>query len=245
MRFSLPRSVVKLQPVLVAVVPLLVLTGIFMGLGQPRIQAASAARERLGTLQQQAVSLRARLAGSAPVDGDAPGDALPEFERRTPSDDRVPELLEQLAQRVLRGADGEKIQNLMMETGERVAPPPPLAEGTPRTAGVAADSFDPRLDLFGAPLSYTPVTIAFDSSYSRLGSFLWELHSLPTLVEVRSLEIGPAANPSLVHVSLVIIAFQRMEPPSERQSAIASAGFVLSEVEAPVRSDVRPSTGPP
>ena len=107
-----------------------------------------------------------------------------------------------------------------------------VGDGT-APAGAAAERLDPRLELFPTPLSYTPITIGFDSSYQQLGKFLWQLHGLPTLVEIRSVEIGPAGVPSLVHLSLVVMAFQRREPEGNSQSAVASAGFVTSGLANP------------
>lgn len=229
MRFSVPPSLVRFQPVLVGVVPLLVLAAVLVGVIQPRVRAGAAARARLEPLQQRAVSMQRTLATRATTEGNS-ADVLTEFERRIPADDRVPELLERLAQRALAGTDKEKIQNLMLETGVQVTAPTAAGDGTAPVAELGAERLDPRLELFPKPLSYTPITIGFDSSYGQLGSFFWQLRGLPTLVEIRRVEIGPAAEPSLVHVNLVVVAFQRTEPQRHGQLAVASAGFMSSRL---------------
>ncbi len=48
------------------------------------------------------------------------------------------------------------------------------------------------------------VRVAFDSSYARAGRFLWDLRELPMLVDVQSLEVGPAERSSQVRLVLEV-----------------------------------------
>jgi len=211
-RSRLLPSVVKLQLVLVAVAPVLVLAVIFVRVIQPRMQAAAAARARAVTLQQRVNSMQATLAGGPDTAAARAADILPTFERRLPSEDRVPDVLEHLAQRALGGNYGERLRNLVIEAGERVTLRPVVGSQSPRLADLGTENLDPRLELFPVMLSYRPITIAFDSSYSRAGRFLWAFRALPTLVEIRSVEVGPASDRALVHIRLLIVAFQRAQP---------------------------------
>lgn len=212
MKLSLPPFIVRCQPLLIVLAPVAVLAVSFFAFIQPRMTAGKTAHARLAPLEQRVVSVQAALAAAPAAEAGDARNTMPEFERRTPAGDRVPDLLEQLAGLAAADAAGEKVQHLLLETGKRVVPPPPKAGEAPRVATIEPDAMDPRLALFRTPLSYTPVTMTFESSYARLGRFFWELRALPTLVEVRSVEVGPVAQGDVVHTRLVILAFQRATP---------------------------------
>ncbi|MBI4520007.1 MAG: hypothetical protein HY701_04170 [Gemmatimonadetes bacterium] len=58
------------------------------------------------------------------------------------------------------------------------------------------------------------LAIGFESSYARAGQFLWDLRGLPTLVDVRSLEVGPAEASLHVQVALEIGPVAPAEAPA-------------------------------
>ena len=67
------------------------------------------------------------------------------------------------------------------------------------------------LALFGVPLAYTRVTASFESSYERLGRFLWDMRELPTIVEVQSLDVRPVSSDGTrVRTSMVLFVYQRL-----------------------------------
>jgi hypothetical protein len=51
--------------------------------------------------------------------------------------------------------------------------------------------------------------VTFEATYDRVGLFLWRLRDLPTVVEVRSLEIARAL--PLLRVKVVLFALQRSD----------------------------------
>jgi hypothetical protein len=86
----------------------------------------------------------------------------------------------------------------------------------------AADP-DPRIARFDVPLSYSTIPISFDADYATAGEFLWQLRELPTVIEIRSLDVKPATqaapsadggNPAArgdgtITVSLTLFAYAR------------------------------------
>lgn len=107
-------------------------------------------------------------------------------------------------------ASGVRIETL--ETGEE------RDLGTRSGPAVTdAASPDPRLALFEAPLKYSPVTLTADADYPSLGEFLWRLRRLPTLTEIRTLDVtgsAPANDAPVegtLHVTLTLFAYSRSE----------------------------------
>lgn len=118
----------------------------------------------------------------------------------------------------------EGLSRLATSTGVRIDVIETADEGTASLGGgpvVAGGlNLDPRFALFPAALKYTPVTLTADSDYASLGHFLWRLRDLATVVEIRSLEIVPAAAeqgaetapaPGTIRVTLTMFAFSRVK----------------------------------
>lgn len=220
-----------------ALAPLLVLALVFVALIRPRTSEVDAEAARIATLERRVDDMRASIAGAG-VDDDGRAGIAEEIERRIPAVDPVPMVLEQLMQPGFAGADD--VQNLIVETGARTS-----AQG---------DGTDPRIGLLPATLVYTPIRVSFDGPYPRVGRLLWELGALPTLVEVGSLNVQSAADASLVHVELVLRAFERngvsregaIENPPEA-AEVAEAVDVTSLPEwirnplAPVAPPIEPA----
>jgi hypothetical protein len=72
---------------------------------------------------------------------------------------------------------------------------------------------DPRLGLFDARLSYSPVSMSFDAEFGSTGALLWQMRGLATTVEIRNVEIKPIpADSGRVHVGLSLFAYARARP---------------------------------
>jgi hypothetical protein len=169
----------------------------------PRIFNALEARSEAASLEERAASMRL-LRDAGPTAANKVR-AVAEFERLVSKHDRVPEVIEILARLAFDPGNPPQARGLLIETGQRASPNAAAAPGD--MAGDARSSLDPRWALFPGSLEYTPITVTFETTYDRLGLFLWRLRDLPTLVEVRSVEIGRSL--PLLKVKLVLFALQR------------------------------------
>lgn len=226
----------RFKRIVVLIAPIAVFAIIYLALVAPRQSAARRAQREAAALRPRLLAVQGRLTeqpstvkdrGTVEIDL-----AMRAFERRVPTDDRVSELLEQLAQLALdpsfaatdasgdgsgslgSGAGG-KVRNLKIDTGDRLE----LRAGdalAPQVASAFAELPDPRLALFQTNLAYSPLTVSFDATYQALGRFLWGLRDLPTAIEIRSLEVTRPAKPfyqsQFLHVELTLYAFQRVRP---------------------------------
>jgi hypothetical protein len=159
---------------------------------EPRRAAEQSARAQAETLGAEA-SRMLGLIRSAPVTAAL---AQREFERRTSNGDAAPEVLEAIASLVNSPAVGG-VSNLSIDTGE----------GQDPTAAV-----DPRIRLFQPPIAYTMVAVSFDARYAQIGRFFWNLRTLPSTFELRSVEVVPAPVAPLMRAKLVLFVFQRPGP---------------------------------
>lgn len=181
---------------------------------QPRRAAAHKASAEIRSLQPRLAEISPLAARSGTP---ASTDAGAEIIRRLPEVDPMPDVLERLARLALVGAneaDGpHRVTDLLIETGEQA-----LASGEETgqpTATGAIDDMDPRVALFQVPLGYTRVAVSFESSYERLGKFLWDMRELPTIVEVHTLDVQPsAADAARVRTSMVLFVYRRTGAPS-------------------------------
>lgn len=160
------------------------------------VQVADA---RVKGLQETA----ARERTQGPVD-EGPG--LKEFERLVPEQDNVVEVVEKLIRSALDGVPKDRVRNLSIQTGERSD----RVDAASTRSGASGDSSDPRLGLFNARLSQTPVTIAFESYFDVIGEFIWRLRDTPTIVEVRSATLTRGL--PLMKVELTVLIYQRTGP---------------------------------
>jgi Tfp pilus assembly protein PilO len=201
------RLLARIVPALTVIAPVTLVTVAYLVAVRPRVDAADRARARAAVLHARLVELEAVAHGSPAVQSGVGAER--DFERRTPAEDRLPDVVEALA-RLASGAAQGAVQNLSIETGDQVEVPGPNANAPAGIAGLRTDRPDPRLDLFQTPVTYAPVTVTFDATYAQLGRFFWNLRTLPTTVEVRGVDIVPAAEPPLLRVKLVLFAFRRV-----------------------------------
>jgi hypothetical protein len=220
---TLPRVPPTARRVVPIVVPIVVFALGLLFFVQPPLSAAFRATAESGPLESRADSLR-RLIASAKDVADEHAAVMAEFERRVPAEDRTPEIVELLARLALDPPDTTRARGLVIDTAPRVNPDEKPASGGPQLGGPQAQtiSLDPRWGLFPVGLMYTPITVSFECSYDRLGLFLWRLRDLPTLVEVRGLEVTRAL--PLLKVRLVIFALQRTGRAPASPAAASPAG---------------------
>jgi hypothetical protein len=201
------RRLARIVPALTVVAPVTLMMAAYLVAVRPRVVAADRARARAAVLEARLVELEA-VARGAPAVASGEGSQR-DFERRTPAEDRLPDVVDALALLANSAAQGG-VQNLSIDTGNQVEPPASSANAPVGIAGPRTDAPDPRLDLFQTPVAYAPVTVTFDATYAQLGRFFWNLRTLPTTVEVRSVGVLPAAEPPLLRVKLVLFAFRRL-----------------------------------
>lgn len=203
----------RLPAALGVVAPLLVFALLYFMAVQPRQMAARDAQAQLEILRSQL----ARAQGAIRT---APGviQALSkqEFEIRTPDDDRAAEVTEALTS-LAGGPFVGGVANLAIETGPAAAGP-----------------VDRRIDLFGQPVVHVPVTVMFDARFEQIGWFFWNLRSLPSMFELRSLELAPlAAGAPMMRAKVVLFMFQRKGPIEARPGTIEVANPQLVDVTTP------------
>jgi len=200
------RALRPYAPILVLVVTIAV--G-WMALIRPMSADRQRTASQLASLKQREIALQRELSGQSPRGVDL--DPAAQFERQLSSAPASPALLEELA----RLAEDARARNLLIET----------VEGGPAAVDAPAQALqrDPRFALFDAPVSHAPIRVAFDTDYASLGRFLWAFRNLPTVVEIRGLQIGlpapaPGADASaprtdVLRVSLTLDAYSRSAPP--------------------------------
>ena len=202
--------------------PLVILLGGWFLLVRPASADATKASRELQSLRPRLDSIRRTL-------NEPPPPAItiqPEksFLRQVVGGDPSARLFDQLT----RLAPPARFRNLMIANGEQVS----AAPAGPQVAG--AEAADPRFTLFPTPLTYLPITMSFDASYTAVGDFLWQLRDLGTIVEIRSIDIARTSRPADtaastdvaartpnddVHVSLKLFAYARVP---ERTAAVAA-----------------------
>jgi hypothetical protein len=173
----------QLRPFVPLALPFLIVAAAWVLVIGPAGSAASKDAARLDALRARLASARGAADGHEPA---APAvDPVAAFERQVSSRDAAAELLGHLTRLALSAG----ARNLSIDS---TAAPVVVASGTgPRAAGGAEP--DRRLALFGIPLQYSEMPVSFDASYAAVGQFLWSLHSLPVVAEVREMTVTPRA----------------------------------------------------
>lgn len=213
----------RLQRVAPLVLPLAILVFAWLVFVQPRQTAARRAGEEIAVLEPRVTELSPIL--DSPAETTSADELAPEMIRRLPQVDPMPDVLERLARLALIGtnhpdAPHGAVSDLLIETGEHAITGE--AAGTaPRAAGPAEP--DPRVALFGVPLAYTRVTVTFESSYERLGQFLWDMGELPTIVEVHALDVRPSS-PDGARLRTTMTLFVYRRAPNGDVRTVARAG---------------------
>jgi hypothetical protein len=159
--------------------------------------------ERIAVLRQREAALQA-VVNEPPPSTTAPS-PVATFDARMSADDPTAAIVERLA----RLASEVRARALFIETVESASP-------TGRNgAPVAASSHDPRFALFDRQLTSTAIRLSFETPYAGLGQFLWNLRDLPSIVEVRTLNVRPvgasnrAQGDGAVRASMTLFAYAR------------------------------------
>jgi hypothetical protein len=184
---SLSRTFSRATPAIALLGPLAIFGLLYALAVQPQRAAAEAAVEEAAALRGQLDRGRALIARS--LQSTLPPLAEQEFAR--PAEDLAPGVADAVRGLAASPAVGG-LADLSVELG---AP-----GGSP---------LDPRIELFGASIAYTPVSVTFTAPYDRVGRFLWNLHSLPSMFELRSLDLEPAGDPTRMRARLVIFVLRR------------------------------------
>lgn len=207
----------------VVLVAAIALVGYFW-FAQPRIAEYLTNRNEIRLLETQVRGLQDEVnrgRGVAPVDEAA---ALRLFDERVSTDDKVSEIVETLAKAALDSAPKGQVRGLQIQTGESQPWRPGPAQA--RTGDAASEAPDPRMGLFPVPVTYTPVTVSFESSYAAISRFVWRLRDMPTLIEIQSMDL--ARGLPYMKARLRILVYQRGEAPSG--PGVAAPGPAASPV---------------
>ncbi len=178
----------RLLPVIVALV--IVAVG-FLWFVEPRITDMLRWQTEGRGLDNRVATLRASVDRASRMGGAATDEAMKQFEARTPTEDKVADVIELLAKRAQDPKAPGRLRGLLIEAGQRVgvgsaaaaAAAAAAAQGAPRVGGAPPESTgslekgDPRLALFGGPFDYTPVSLSFLSTFDRGGDFFWGCRS--------------------------------------------------------------------
>ena len=142
----LPRRLMtRFEALLFAAIPILVSLPILATVTYPRVQRARAVHAQAQELQQEALVMRAEVAGTVDTTN-VEVDAVKVFELRVPTDDPVPQLLAHLAGQANEGAEAETLRNLRINADDPVGPPLTPPEQVVQIAGTFGFA-DPRLDF--------------------------------------------------------------------------------------------------
>ncbi|MEX2270837.1 MAG: type 4a pilus biogenesis protein PilO [Vicinamibacterales bacterium] len=195
-------SVRRFAPLAIALAIVAVAWFLFV---QPRQSAADRAAAEVRGLQPRVDQLARLVEGPGVAAGDGPAaDVI----RRLPQVDPMPDVVERLSRLALAGSNEADVRYLLIETGEQAVAG---GDGPGQPRATHAGEPDPRVALFGMPLAYTPVTVSFESTYERLGRFLWDMRELPTIVEVHSLTVEPAADGGArLKTKMVLFVYRRI-----------------------------------
>ena len=78
-----------------------------------------------------------------------------------------------------------------------------------------------NLSIQAGEVAYAPLTINFDARYDQISRFLRNLRTLPTTVELRSVELTQRRDTSM-HAEIVLLEWSRNVPTSEVKQLTAS-----------------------
>jgi hypothetical protein len=206
---------VRLIPVLACTTPFVIFGFIYVLAVVPNRAAEQAARTRAASVRDELVRAQS-LAGSSPW---VEAVAQREFERRTPAEGRVAEVVDAIRD-LLKGPAVGGVRNLSIETGAAVR--------------AGRNNLDPRIRLFTGPIAYAPLTMSFDARLAQLGPFFENLRALPSTFELRGVDVTPLPSAAMVRARLLLFVYQRSEPATPPRPAVAqaSSGSLVSSVPA-------------
>jgi hypothetical protein len=189
---------------------------------QPRLSDYLRDRDEIASLENRVQSLQSTVDRGRSVKSPDVAATLHLYEERVSADDHVSDVVELLARQALDSAPAGRVKALQIATGTSATWAPGQAAAPSRTDAELADQPDPRFGLFPSSVIYTPVTVSFDSSYEAITSFAWRLRDMPTLVEIRAMELTRGL--PLMHATFRLFVYQRgpAAPVAPRTSAPAS-----------------------
>lgn len=196
------NTIERFLPLIVLVVILLFAYFWFI---QPRVTSYLAGRGEVSSLEARLQGLQNTVRqGRTETPSDSAA-VMRRFEAMVSADDKVADVVEFLVRTATASAPKDKFRGLQVQTGDPLRP-----GGTdrgPRVAGSPVTEGDPRYQLFPVALVRTPVTISFESTFEGIAEFVWRLRDLPTLIEIRSLELTRAL--PLMKASMTVFVYQR------------------------------------
>lgn len=224
---TLVAFLTRLTKALALAGPLVIFGFMYVLAVQPQREEAEAARRRVAALREDLIRQRA-IVRSPPMVTEAY--AKREFEIRTSEEDQTSDIADAIVSLANSPSVGG-VTNLSIETAAAVDGP-----------------IDPRIALFRQPVAYTALTVTFDASYDRIGRFFWNLRTLPSTFELRSVELTPAPATALMHTRLVLFVFHRLKP--NQQAPVRASNAQVVDVKTapkwrrdPFRAFFDPSTG--
>jgi Tfp pilus assembly protein PilO len=181
----------------------------------PRMSRALAASGEAASLEGRKANMRRLLQRAEPIESGKVR-AVAELPKLVSEEGGVPATIEALARLASSPGHPAQAHGLLIEAEQ------------PRSAGIGgaateAIPLDPRWAVFAGPLEYTPIKVTFEATYERLGLFLWRLRDLPTLVDVRSVDIERSL--PLLKVKLTLFALhERGDARKEATTADSATG---------------------
>jgi hypothetical protein len=220
----------RLMPFLIVVAIVTVAFFLFI---QAPLNAYLRSRSDVAALQVRMKTLqdaRARAGNSPQVDLAA---SIRAFESQMAADDKVSDVTAILAKSVIDHAPADKLRGFSIETGDRIQISSDAARAVPVAAiGSVGTTPDPRLSLFPASVSYTPVKVTFSSTFEAIAGFMWTVKDLPTTVEIKSSTLTRGL--PLMKMELLIWVYQRGSSASPEPGVAPSAPGAPVSGAAPV-----------
>ena len=182
---------------------------------RPVVADGTSVEDRLALLRQREAALQATVTEPSPVVVAA--DPLAAFDARVAAEDQTAPVVERLA----RLASVARARGLFIETVEGTN------SGSRGALPVAATYRpDPRFALFDRQVAYTTIRMSFESDYSSLGQLLWNLRDLPSIVEVRTLNVQARApsvsrrTDGILRTSMTLFSYSRTPPSQATDPAV-------------------------
>lgn len=169
---TLVTTLTSLTTAMAVAAPLVLFGFLYVLKVQPERAAALEARQHLVAAQAELNGQRV-FASTPPVVTQV--SALDELDVRTADGDSVGDVVDTLTALLASPAVGG-VSNLSIETDHPIDGPG-----------------DSMMQLFARKVVHTPVIMTFDARYEQIGRFFWNLRTLPTIVDLQSVELTPGA----------------------------------------------------
>jgi hypothetical protein len=185
---TLITTLTGLTTAMAVAAPIVVFGFLFVLRVHPERHAAAESRYQL-TMAREELNRRQLSVSSKSMGTDA--SALAAFEARIAQSGGVGDAADTLTA-FLKSAEVGGVSNVAVETG---------------ASEDAASGSTAR--LFLQTVKQTPITMSFDARYAQIGRFFRNLRVLPTIVEVRSVELTPGGPPGsgLMRAKVSLLVF--------------------------------------